>query len=306
MSDPLPSLTDAVGLASRWAAVLDPLSGSTTPGEDLTELAGRLALLAGSALRDRDRAARIGEQIGRQLAEANLTSPNVVHAVVTALGDHWFCEGPGPATHDIDPACVTTLQGCLAAGHAATVQKLLLTQQEAIHRATVAARNAVERRLRQRATHDPLTGLATRARILQHLDTVLANPRPHHHVAIGLLDLDRFSAVNATWGHRAGDQVLQAVGRRLSTALAGTPAVPGRYDGDEFAVLLSGRRPLNTDDLGTRLRACLAEPVRLDGGPPVRVRAGVAVVELAATRTSTDAVLQAADRALRAAKLAAR
>jgi hypothetical protein len=122
--------------------VLAPVAGPPVTGEDLTELAGRLALTAGSGLHDPRDAARTGEQIGRQLAEANLTSPDAVRRAVTALGDHWLAPAPSPG---IDPTCVTAMQGGLAAGHADAVQRLLLAQQEAIHRAAVTARTTPNR-----------------------------------------------------------------------------------------------------------------------------------------------------------------
>lgn len=302
MSAPPSSLAEVVGLATRWVAALAPMGGPPAPGEDLTELAGRLALSAWSGIGDRDQARRVGEQIGRQFAEANLTSPGVVGNVVTALGDHWLGRRPDPPDQDVDLTCVAAMQGSLAAGHAATVQRLLLAQQEAIHRATVAARVTTEQRLRHEASHDSLTGLANRALFLHRLDAALTDPDPTDQVAVCLLDLDQFTTVNATYGHLGGDLVLQVVAGRLAAAVEGTPALLARIDGDEFAVLLSGAEPLGTRGLDVRLLDSLRLPVPLGGRPPVQVRASAAVVELPAAQTDTNAVLRAADLALRAAK----
>jgi diguanylate cyclase (GGDEF)-like protein len=293
---------EVVGLATRWVAALAPLGGPPATSENLTELAGRLALSAGTGIRDPDQAAKIGRQIGRQLAEANLTSPDAVGRAVIALGDHWLGRRPDPPSEGVDPACVTAMQGGLAAGHAAAVQRRLLAQQEAIHRATVAARNAAEQRLRHEANHDNLTGLANRMLFLDRLKAALAAPGPTDHVAVCLLDLDQFSTVNTAHGHLNGDLVLRAVAGRLAAALEGSPTLLARLDGDEFAALLSGAEPLGARNLDTRLLESLRQPVRLDGRPPVLVRASAAVVQLPAAQTDANAVLRAAELALRTVK----
>jgi diguanylate cyclase (GGDEF)-like protein len=302
-------LTRVVGLAKAWVEAWGPIGGSLATGEDLTELAGRLALAAGDGIHDRRQAARVGERIGRQLAEANLTSPEAVRHTVTVLGHHWLTgfvsprEPADPPVPEVDPACVAVMQGSLAAGHAAAVQRLLLAQQEAIHRATITARDDAEQRLRHEVTHDSLTGLANRSTFLHCLDAALLDPHPDDRVALCLLDLDGFTTVNVAHGPLGGDRVLRAVAQRLATAVEGSPALLARFGGDEFAVLLSGPPPLPAADLAARLLAALQqEPVLVDGTQQVRVDASAGVVELPAARTKADAALRMADLALRTAK----
>ncbi|BCJ49454.1 hypothetical protein Asp14428_09290 [Actinoplanes sp. NBRC 14428] len=92
---------------------------------------------------------------------------------------------------------------------------------------------------RHRALHDPLTGLPNRTLFGQHLAGALADadPADGRQVALMVVDLNGFKAVNDTLGHQAGDQVLVEAGRRL-TAAVGDAGLVARLGGDEFAVLL--------------------------------------------------------------------
>ncbi len=96
--------------------------------------------------------------------------------------------------------------------------------------------------LQRLAYHDALTGLTNRARFLEVLGGALERARragDPSRVAVLLLDLDGFKAVNDTFGHAAGDALLQDVATRLLSATRGTDTV-ARLGGDEFAVLLDG------------------------------------------------------------------
>lgn len=100
----------------------------------------------------------------------------------------------------------------------------------------VTARQVKETQLAHDATHDPLTGLANRALLLDRLQLSMARiGRSCQAVLVMLLDLDGFKAVNDTHGHAAGDKVLQDVADRLSQAMRGTDTV-ARLSGDEFVI----------------------------------------------------------------------
>jgi diguanylate cyclase (GGDEF)-like protein len=100
-----------------------------------------------------------------------------------------------------------------------------------------AALRRAEAGQRHEATHDALTGLANRRRLLD----VLRHDRLHRagrgRRALVLLDLDGFKAVNDRYGHAAGDALLQAVAQRL-LALVGADDLVCRLGGDEFALVL--------------------------------------------------------------------
>jgi diguanylate cyclase (GGDEF)-like protein len=107
----------------------------------------------------------------------------------------------------------------------------------------ITRRKELEAELERLATTDELTGLLNRRAFLARVDATLAaadDSRTHHAVALALLDLDHFKAVNDRYGHAVGDAVLQHVSRCLQEAFDGCAAL-GRIGGEEFAVLLSGR-----------------------------------------------------------------
>jgi diguanylate cyclase len=113
---------------------------------------------------------------------------------------------------------------------------------------------------------DPLTGLANR-RALQARFADLVATREGTHVALLMLDLDRFKHVNDALGHEVGDRLLISVAQRLKREEP-VDGMIGRLGGDEFAILAT-----NLPDIGAaeviagRLLAALAEPLRLDGLP---------------------------------------
>src|SRR4029453_7419974 len=86
------------------------------------------------------------------------------------------------------------------------------------------------------AQHDPLTELPNRTLFTERLATAMADVSDDHQVPAMGIDLDGFKAVNDTFGHHAGDQVLLEAGRRL-TAGVGADGIVARLGGDEFAVL---------------------------------------------------------------------
>ncbi len=95
------------------------------------------------------------------------------------------------------------------------------------------------RRLWHAAAHDPVTGVASRARVVSEGDATLrrlAEAGPDGQVVLLLIDLDNFTAVNETLGMPAGDEVLRGVAARLS-AVTEPGEVLGRVGGDEFALL---------------------------------------------------------------------
>lgn len=91
-----------------------------------------------------------------------------------------------------------------------------------------------------RARHDVLTGLPNRLALTEYLPQALARAqRQATSVAVGLIDLDGFKLVNDTYGHEAGDRLLQQLGQSLQARLRQTDYV-ARLGGDEFVVVFEG------------------------------------------------------------------
>jgi diguanylate cyclase (GGDEF)-like protein len=147
-----------------------------------------------------------------------------------------------------------------------------------------------------RAVHDSLTGLPNRALLRERLERAVAGRSPH--LALMIIDLDDFKAVNDTLGHAYGDRLLQFVSERLSGALRPGDTL-ARLGGDEFAVLLPG-----CDDAASaadRLVTALDAPFDLDG-VVLQVRASLGVVHAGDRHEPPEELLRQADIALYCAK----
>ena len=106
--------------------------------------------------------------------------------------------------------------------------------------ALVESAAARERRIRESALSDPLTGLPNRALLVDRIrHMVKVSQRAHAAFSIALLDIDRFKVVNDTLGHAAGDILLGEVARRLRSTVRDSDTV-ARLGGDEFVLLMAG------------------------------------------------------------------
>jgi diguanylate cyclase (GGDEF)-like protein/PAS domain S-box-containing protein len=155
-----------------------------------------------------------------------------------------------------------------------------------------------QRRLRHRADHDPLTGLANRALFADRVQRMLkadGSPRP----AMVLIDLNDFKAVNDSLGHAVGDALLVATADRLRLLLPYRPMV-SRLGGDEFALLLDGVTEEELAEIGPRLVAAFEPPVLIDGHQ-LTVAASIGIAE-SVPAADADELLRRADLAMYAAK----
>jgi diguanylate cyclase (GGDEF)-like protein len=154
------------------------------------------------------------------------------------------------------------------------------------------------------AQHDALTGLAHRglghARLEAGLEAASASGAT---LAVVMLDLERFQALNAALGYAVGDRVLQEVARRLAR-FTGPRDTAARFGSDEFVVLLARSDAAAALRDVDRLSELLAREVEVDGlRIPVRARAGVALHPAHGTDAAT--LLRRADLALQQAREAA-
>lgn len=133
-------------------------------------------------------------------------------------------------------------------------------------------------------------------------------------LALALVDIDHFKAVNDTYGHLAGDRALKSVARTFRIFLRDYDLV-GRFGGEEFALLLPHTRALDAYGIAERIREHIAAmPIEVDGPPdvgPVRLTISMGVAALGAhwdvgTSSQLTDLLAAADRALYQAKRAGR
>lgn len=148
---------------------------------------------------------------------------------------------------------------------------------------------------------DPLTGLANRRELRNKIETL--NSSPLGSYALLCLDLDGFKAVNDQHGHLVGDQLLIAVGQRL-TSKTRSDDLACRVGGDEFVVVL-----VDIDEEGAKRRAaeliaCLSEPFELPNDITARIGASIGIALEKARSTSLESIVKQADDALYQAKRA--
>ncbi len=131
----------------------------------------------------------------------------------------------------------------------------------------ITSRKKTEEQLEYDAFHDALTGLPNRALFLDRLQHIIAvtQRRAGSFYAVLFLDMDRFKIINDSLGHSIGDQLLIAVGRKLSDCIRPGDTV-ARLGGDEFAVLLESiNEPGHATDVADRIQKKLADPIRIKG-----------------------------------------
>ena len=153
-----------------------------------------------------------------------------------------------------------------------------------------AQRTRAEAALIHQATHDALTGLANRVRLMARLSAALAGPA---EVAVLFCDLDGFKAINDRLGHAAGDDLLVQVAGRLASCVVEGDTL-ARYGGDEFVLVCR--------DAAAELaiRRAMSHPF-LIGAEQVSVGASVGVVQ-APSGTDPDLLIRRADEAMYQAK----
>jgi diguanylate cyclase (GGDEF)-like protein/PAS domain S-box-containing protein len=163
-------------------------------------------------------------------------------------------------------------------------------------------RHRLEVALEHRALHDPLTELANRTLFFDRLrQSIHAARRESGQVAVVMLDLDGFKAVNDAFGHAVGDEVLKELGSRLRKGLRATDTA-ARIGGDEFAWIMP--RVTNKDGVRRTVRKRLAAVQKpLAAGREkiaVGVSAGIALYP--EDGRSADALMRHADAAMYSVK----
>jgi len=158
-----------------------------------------------------------------------------------------------------------------------------------------------ERRLRQLATHDSLTGLPNRTLLHERLQQMLDGCGSGETVAVLFLDLDRFKEVNDSFGHDLGDALLCEVAARLRAVLRPEDTI-ARLGGDEFVV--AAHCPCGRDGarrIAVRLLETLAGPIRI-GDQEVMAAASIGIGMYPGDGATRELLFQSADTAMYRAK----
>ena len=151
--------------------------------------------------------------------------------------------------------------------------------------------------------HDSLTGLPNRFLFRDRLEMALENARKKNSlVSVVMIDLDRFSVLNATLGYPAGDAILQVMGRRIADAVKDEGSA-ARFGGDEFIVLLTGPKDFQSAlRIAENLLHSLRTPCSVDGSAAsLTISAGISFFPR--DGTDPDTLISNASLSLERAKL---
>jgi diguanylate cyclase (GGDEF)-like protein len=176
------------------------------------------------------------------------------------------------------------------------------------------ARDALEtlnKTLNTLAMEDGLTGLANRRQFDVTLDNEFSRAmRDASTLALILIDVDCFKQFNDIYGHTAGDECLQTIGRTISGLASRRPGdLAARYGGEELAVLLPNTDVAGAAVLAERIRSAVRDLAIVHAGAPdgfVTLSAGVDALSPSVTHGPPKELIQSADKALYAAKMGGR
>jgi diguanylate cyclase (GGDEF)-like protein/PAS domain S-box-containing protein len=166
----------------------------------------------------------------------------------------------------------------------------------------ITARRIAEARLHHIAHHDDLTDLPNRAYFFDQLSRAIkaGHRDPQFQFCVLFLDCDRFKTINDSLGHRAGDELLVVLGRRITTQLRPTDVV-ARLGGDEFAILARNMCEEDAVALANRLQRVVAQPVRVRAAE-LSTTVSIGIAMGGANYSSPEDVMRDADIAMYRAK----
>ncbi|HLG80314.1 MAG TPA: EAL domain-containing protein [Bradyrhizobium sp.] len=166
----------------------------------------------------------------------------------------------------------------------------------------ITERKRAEARIAFLAQHDGLTGLPNRNLLRQQMDDILAHTRRSgEKVAVLVLGLDNFKAVNDSLGHSVGDKLLRAVAKRLRSTLREGDTL-ARLNSDEFAMIQGGlTRPEDAILMSRRLLEAIGDPFLLDGHSVV-IGGTIGIAMAPGDGDDSETLLKNADMALSRAK----
>jgi len=283
----------------QLSAVLEALPPATVllAGDGRIEMANRAWTANGEALeRSGDRPARVGEHY----LDAMARYVDAEHHADIAAGLRSLADTGAPQS-------TFTFDYPHQAGPEPAWFRLQAARVDASDRVIVTHTDITERvrdqqALAWQASHDDLTGLPNRARLLELIREALEPG--HGPAALLFLDLDGFKTVNDSLGHHVGDELLRRVGGRLAEQVRPGDAV-GRLGADQFLVLARDCDTAEAASLAFRLQSSFSRPFHAEGiSVPLSASIGVAVAQPGADRAHQ--LLSDADTAAFAAKGAGR
>lgn len=206
-----------------------------------------------------------------------------------------------PITHGDEPLGVLVLASVEPSAYGEEVRTTL---QVMVNQLGTTMQNArMVQRLEQLATTDGLTGLANRRVFTDEIEKQLASAsRFGRELSLIACDIDKFKAVNDTYGHATGDVVLHGFGDVLRRNVVRDTDLPARIGGEEFVILCEGTGTAGALRLAERIRADLESQVFQASTGELRVTVSMGVATFPVHGRSKEELLERADEALYEAK----
>ncbi len=190
--------------------------------------------------------------------------------------------------------------------HAYTYEQISLLETIATQAAIAVQNMRLYDQMKQMAITDSVTGLFSRRHFSDlGRSEVERALRYDRSLSVLMVDIDHFKRVNDSFGHNAGDQVLQKVAQVCSQALRATDIV-GRWGGEEFVIALPEADREGAALIGERIRRMMAETEMHITHQSLRVTISIGVATLRRSGMSLEALIDAADQALYLAKQSGR
>lgn len=170
----------------------------------------------------------------------------------------------------------------------------------------VTRQRKLEAKLKQLAYSDPLTGLYNRTYLVEKMKTYLNNlSGSDQAIIVFFLDLDKFKRINDTMGHKAGDELLCEVARRLSSVTRQADIIT-RWGGDEFIILMRGDINLSiADNKASEILNVMRQPIEL-AGQTLNIPTSIGISMTHNAEIEADKLIQQADIAMYQAKILGR
>ncbi len=245
--------------------------------------------------------AAIGRPVYERLIEADQSQLRDTVRALVDRGQHRVSM-EFSATHTNGSTAIfdATVINCLAVD---AVQGIIVSAND------VTARRRAEAQLRYEATHDALTGLASRTEAIRQLSAWIKDYESGasaKKVVAMLLDLDQFKALNDTRGHAVGDQFLVQIAHRLKTECS-FDGVIARFGGDEFLLVarFDGEVSQQASALATAVLKLIQRPAYV-GNAWIALSSSVGIAAVPEAGKSADVLLRNVDIALYQAKDAGR
>ncbi len=167
----------------------------------------------------------------------------------------------------------------------------------------ISQRKALEEKVNFLAYHDRLTRLPSRELFYDRLSQAVSQARrKQERLALFFLDLDGFKAINDSYGHEAGDEVLKMTAKRLLACVRDIDTV-SRFGGDEFAIVLGGIEQLSDATLiAEKIIHNINKPIVLHDGSECGVGVSMGIAIYPDDAAEIDRLMSAADNAMYASK----